>query len=83
MPAGLIDLFRQHGYDAWTVPGQGLGGRPDEEVWLAVQREGCFLITMDLGFADVRFFPPGTHEGILVLRLSRQGRKRIRAVVQA
>jgi predicted nuclease of predicted toxin-antitoxin system len=31
-----------------------------------------FLITMDMGFADLTAFPPGTHPGVLVLRLEDQ-----------
>ena len=30
------------------------------------------LVTFDLGFADVRAYPPGTHAGIVVLRLADQ-----------
>ena len=33
-------------------------------------RQHRFLITKDLGFADERRYPPGTHRGIMVLRLS-------------
>ena len=30
------------------------------------------LVTFDLGFAEVRAYPPGTHPGVLALRLSDQ-----------
>jgi hypothetical protein len=35
----------------------------------AVKTGGQFLITLDKGFGDIRAYPPGTHPGILVLRL--------------
>ncbi|MFQ5906706.1 MAG: DUF5615 family PIN-like protein [bacterium] len=76
-------MLSRYGHDAVTVPQQGLAGRSDAVIWEAAQRESRFLITMDLDFADIRRFPPGTHEGILVLRPSRQGRKAIRALFQA
>jgi len=83
MPAGLVDILSRYGHDAVTVPQQELAGQSDAVIWEAAQREGRFLITMDLDFADIRHFPPGTHEGILVLRLSRQGREAIRNLFQA
>ena len=83
MPAGLVGTLSRYGHDTVTVPQQGLAGESDAAIWEAAQRESRFLITMDLDFADIRHFPPGTHEGILVLRLSRQGRKAIRELLQA
>jgi len=83
MPAGLIGILSQYGHEATTVPQQELAGQSDATIWEAAQREGRFLITMDLDFADIRHFLPGTHEGILILRLARQGRRAIRTVFQA
>ena len=62
---GLIEL----GHDADTVRDEQLQGRPDAEVWAAAQAERRFLITLDVDFADARSFPPGTHAGILIVRL--------------
>lgn len=30
------------------------------------------LVTLDRGFGDVRRYPPGTHAGVVLLRLRRQ-----------
>jgi len=38
-----------------------------------VQQHGYFFITADKGFGDIRTYPPGTHQGILVLRPAREG----------
>jgi|YNPBryunderm2012_1023409.scaffolds.fasta_scaffold18297_3 predicted nuclease of predicted toxin-antitoxin system len=83
IPAGLVDVLNQYGHDTVTVPQEQLAGQPDKLIWEVAQREKRFLVTLDLDFADGRQFPPGTHEGILVLRPSRQGRKAIRALLQA
>jgi predicted nuclease of predicted toxin-antitoxin system len=64
--AGLAAL----GHDTDTVAGEGLGGATDEDLWPKVQQAARFLITKDLGFSDERRYPPGSHQGILVLRLS-------------
>jgi predicted nuclease of predicted toxin-antitoxin system len=50
--------------------GEGLKGAKDDDLWPAVQRTKRFLITKDLEFSDARKYPPGTHEGIMVVRLS-------------
>jgi predicted nuclease of predicted toxin-antitoxin system len=57
------------GFDVDTALGEGLGGQGDPEVWAATQRAGRFLVTQDLDFSDIRKFAPGTHEGLLLVRL--------------
>lgn len=64
--ASLVAL----GHDTDTVVGEGLGGAKDEDLWPKVQEARRFLITRDLGFSDERLYPPGDHQGILVVRLS-------------
>jgi predicted nuclease of predicted toxin-antitoxin system len=57
------------GFDVDTVLDEGLRGRPDADVWAAAQSERRFFITQDLDFSDTRTFAPGTHEGLLLVRL--------------
>lgn len=69
LPDGLVALLRERGFDADSVPDEGLGGAPDAAVWEAAQSTQRFLITQDLDFADLRRFTPGTHCGLLLVRL--------------
>ena len=66
---------------------EGLGGATDEDLWPQVQQAARFLITKDLGFSDERRYPPGSHQGILVLRLvddrSSAAAERLTAVFRA
>ncbi len=57
------------GYDVDTVLDEGLQGEPDDEVWKGAQTEGRLLVTQDLDFSDVRKFAPGTHAGIVLVRI--------------
>jgi predicted nuclease of predicted toxin-antitoxin system len=57
------------GLDVDTVLDEGLGGRSDEDVWPAAQREGRFRVTQDLDFSDRRKFAAGTHHGLMLVRL--------------
>jgi predicted nuclease of predicted toxin-antitoxin system len=74
LPAALADSLREFGHDVHTVPDEGLAGSIDSEVWAAAQREERFLITQDLDFSNIRQFAPGTHSGILLVRLRAPGR---------
>jgi len=74
MPSRLADVLRAGGHDAVAVIEEGLRGKKDDALWQVVQAEGRLLITMDLDFADIRQYPPGSHAGVLILRLARQGR---------
>jgi hypothetical protein len=50
------------------------------------KRPQRFLITQDLDFSDMRRYTPGTHAGLLLVRLARPGRnalvERVSAVFQ-
>ncbi len=69
LPVGLVETVTALGHDVDTVPMEGLAGHADGAVWSAAQAEGRLLVTQDLDFADVRRFAPGTHAGILLVRL--------------
>jgi len=62
------------GHDVDNVRMEGLSGQDDATVWNASQEAGRFLITQDLDFSDVRRFQPGTHGGLLLVRLPDAGR---------
>ena len=69
LPVTLAARLTARGFDADTVRDEGLEGRTDEIVWQAAQQERRFLVTQDLDFSDTRKFRPGTHFGILLVRL--------------
>ena len=73
LPIAATLRLRKAGYDASSVPDQGLGGWKDTRIWQAVQEDGQFLITADKGFGDLRRYPPGTHGGVLLLRPDEDG----------
>ena len=69
-----VALLLEAGYQTDRVHDQGLSGAADPVVWERVSSEGRFFITMDLGFADVRRYKPGSHPGILLLRARNRSR---------
>lgn len=71
LPESLAVSLRQSGYEAEHVRAAGLAGSPDEVVFRRAQEIGAVLVSSDLEFGDVRRNPPGTHAGILVVRMAR------------
>lgn len=68
-----MGILGKHGHDVDTVPAEHLSGKPDAEVWRTAAAQGRFLITQDLDFSDIRQFAPGTHAGLLLVRLREPG----------
>ena len=60
------------GHDVDTVIQEGLIGAPDRDVVAAATVTGRILISPDRGLGDIRAYPPGSHAGIVVLRLTDQ-----------
>lgn len=75
LPASLSPLLNKLGHNISTVEDEGLRGSPDSVIWQAAQREARFLVTQDLDFLDLRSFAPGTHRGILLVRLHSPSRQ--------
>jgi predicted nuclease of predicted toxin-antitoxin system len=72
VPSRSAERLRALGHDVDTVITEGLTGRPDPDIWRAAQQEARFLVTQDLDFSDIRQFAPGTHYGILLVRVPDQ-----------
>jgi predicted nuclease of predicted toxin-antitoxin system len=60
------------GHDVDTVSSEGLTGAPDQDVVAAATAASRILISLDRGLGDIRSYPPGSHAGIIVLRLADQ-----------
>jgi predicted nuclease of predicted toxin-antitoxin system len=69
LPSLLAPRLAAMGHDVHTVVEEGMAGKADPVVWRAAQREGRFLITQDMDFSDAKRLAPGTHQGILLIRL--------------
>ncbi len=77
LPVRLAEELAALGHDIDTVPDEGLQGKPDPDIWGAAQRSERFLITQDLDFSDLRKFMPGSHHGLLLVRLRNASRRRL------
>ncbi len=76
LPSDMLTSLRLL-HDIDTVEEEGLSGKDDSAVWQAAQLEGRFFVTQDLDFSDLRVFSPGTHCGLLLLRLGNPSRQKL------
>ena len=77
LPLQIAAEIRARMHDVETVGEEDLTGRLDVDIWQAAQREGRILITQDLDFSDTRKFQPGTHHGIVLIRLQSPSRRNL------
>lgn len=82
LPTEAREVFRQAGFDATTVADEGLAGSPDEAIAAICHRENRTIVTLDLGFADIRVYPPQDYAGLIVLRLLRQDRTTVLHIIE-
>jgi predicted nuclease of predicted toxin-antitoxin system len=60
-----------------------LQGKSDDKILAAAKREKRILVTFDLDFSNIINYPPGSHPGIIVVRLDVPSKKTIvQAIVQ-
>lgn len=77
LPIALSLKLVKMGHDTETVYSEGLNGKEDDFIWNCTQVEKRFLITQDLDFSDIRRFKPGSHFGILLIRLINPSRRKL------
>jgi len=77
LPLQIASQLRKLGHDVHTTQQENLSGCDDSLLWAEAQREGRTLITQDLDFSDSRRFAPGTHYGVVLVRLRSPSRLRL------
>ena len=77
-----VVLLRGEGHDALSVWDQGLRGAKDPRLAEVCRAERRALLTADLGFGDIRQYPPHEGPGFVVLRLGSQNRAHVLATLR-
>ena len=81
LPSDLGALLRRDGHDAHSVLDENLRGAADPSIAKVCQDEQRILVTLDLDFAHIQNYPPRDYHGIIVLRLARQDRDTVLAII--
>lgn len=69
IPPAIGDFLRGRGYDVVDVWGLGKSGATDEDLLALASAQGRILVSFDKHFADIISYPPGTHNGIIRIRI--------------
>ena len=64
LPRSTGSLLRQHGHEAIDVRDTGLRGASDADIAAYAQKHGLCLLSGDVGFADIRNYPPEKYSGV-------------------
>lgn len=83
LPARARSILSDLGHDVDTVEDEGLAGADDPTVSTAATDDRRLVVTLDRGFGDVHRYPPGTHAGILVLRVGNQSAQAVADALSA
>jgi predicted nuclease of predicted toxin-antitoxin system len=81
LPEEAAVLLRYAGHDAHTVREEHLTGSPDSRVAAVSRAEERIRLTCDMDFSNILQYPPTDYPGIVVLRLARQDRDSILAII--
>jgi predicted nuclease of predicted toxin-antitoxin system len=82
LPVEAAQILKVAGFTADTIQDENLSGSDDETVARRSRSEDQILVTLDLDFANIQAYPPGTHTGVVVLRLKRQDKGTVLAYVR-
>ncbi|OFZ19310.1 MAG: hypothetical protein A2Z20_04055 [Bdellovibrionales bacterium RBG_16_40_8] len=70
LPKSSKDVFKNLGIDAIDVREVSLGAAEDQVIFEYAQNTKRIIVTKDKGFGNIIDYPRGSHNGIILLRLS-------------
>lgn len=82
IPVSLIEDLSYYGHDVKSIYQQGMQGASDHYLWMSIQSERRLLITQDMDFSDITLYKPGSHSGLLLVRLREPGRIKLRKKIK-
>lgn len=69
LPRSTDNLLRQYGHETIDIRDIGLRGASDADIAAYAQKHELCLLSGDMGFADIRNYPPEKYSGVVVLHL--------------
>ena len=81
LPAEVGVVLHREGHDAHSVLDERLCGAADPVIAKVCREEQRILLTLDLDFAHIKNYPPQEYHGIIMLRLARQDRDAVLAII--
>lgn len=69
LPLSLSEIFTEFGFEVEYARTSGLRGATDREIAMYALKQKAILVTKDLEFGSLLLYPPGSHYGLIVLRV--------------
>jgi len=69
IPRSSAQVLRKSRHEVLDVRDINLGDATDEEIIKYAKENNLILVTRDIEFANILRYPPGSHVGIILLRL--------------
>ncbi len=69
MPNSSADMLEKHGYEVEHARTAGFKGSSDEAIAQYAKDQKAILVSRDLDFGNVLWYPEGSHHGVLIIRL--------------
>ena len=69
IPYSALKIFEELNLESSHARDVGLSRAGDKEIADYAKKKESILITKDLEFANTNMFPPGMHEGLIIIRL--------------
>jgi len=69
IPNSSIEVLEELGYEVEHARTAGFKGSSDDEIARYAKEEEAILVTRDLDFGNVLWYPEGSHHGVLIIRL--------------
>lgn len=77
-----LDLLRTLNLDLLTLKDLNATTAPDEKVLRFAEKTGRILLTNDLDFGQLVFYPPKNHNGVVILRIDPANEAKIHQVLK-
>jgi len=71
LPRAVDNLLKQYGHEVVDVRDIGLRGAKDGEIAHYARSRNLCILSGDLGFCDIRKYPPSEYAGLAVIRIPR------------
>ncbi len=69
LPLSLSEIFTEFGFKVEHARTSGLRGATDKEIAKYALKQKTILVTKDLEFGSLLLYPPGSHYGLVVIRV--------------
>lgn len=81
LPIDVASLLNSLGHQAETVYSENLQGKPDLIIMNMCRQENRVLMTLDNDFSNIIAYPPGSYEGIIVVKVPEQSKTAVMKVI--